>query len=173
MQTTLLKKTELGTQVLKTRDPLLPQRLRAAFILFDGHKTVAQVAALLPAAGPGSLNAEDVQALIQSGLLDSAGVSVPAELAVSVTATAPLGDRAIAPHSSLSPAEQSRRYTSAYYLADELVVKLGLRGLRLLRALEKTTGYNDLVALLPKLREAIAASDMEPLEKLLFEPMGG
>jgi len=164
MQTTLFKKTELGTQVLKTRDPLLPQRLRTAFILFDGHKTVAQVAALLPAAGPGSLSAEDVQGLIQSGLLDSAGVLPPA--------VTPVRDRAISTHSSLSPAEQSRRYTSAYYLADELVVKLGLRGLRLLRALEKTTGYNDLVALLPKLREAIAASDMEALEKLLFEPTG-
>lgn len=153
MQTTVLKKTELGTQALKTRDPVLPQRLRAAFILFDGQKTVAQVAAMMPATGPSTLNAEDVEALVQSGLLDTADAPTVAP-----------------PSASPSPSEQSQRYMRAYPMACALAADLGLRGFRLQLAVEKAQGYDGLVALLPRLREVVAPKKLRPLEKLLLEP---
>ncbi|MGE8319951.1 MAG: hypothetical protein ACN6O3_14480 [Comamonas sp.] len=163
MQTTILKKTAFGSQALKSRDPVLPQRLRAAFILFDGHKSVAQVAALLPTAGPGALNAEDVQSLLESGLLEAIADTPRA---------APLEPIAEPAPDPLSPSEQHQRYLHAYPLVNTLVVDLGLRGLRLQAALDKTQGYDGLVALLPRLREAVAAPKLQPLEKLLLEPAG-
>ncbi|GAB2457634.1 hypothetical protein GCM10027082_05210 [Comamonas humi] len=172
MQTTLLKKTELGAQALKTRDPVLPQRLRAAFILFDGHKSVAQVAALLPAAGPGALNAEDVQGLLQAGLLEAAD-AVQAAPAAAPSEDTPTEPATVSSPDPLSPAEQSQRYMAAYPVASALAADLGLRGFRLQLAVEKAQGYDGLVALLPRLREAIATAKLQPLEKLLLEPAGG
>ncbi|MGE8319952.1 MAG: hypothetical protein ACN6O3_14485 [Comamonas sp.] len=173
MQTTLLKKTELGAQALKTRDPVLSQRLRAAFILFDGHKSVAQVAALLPAAGPGALSAEDVQGLLQAGLLEAADAVQAAPAAAAPLEDTPTEPATVSSPDPLSPAEQSQRYMAAYPVASALAADLGLRGFRLQLAVEKAQGYDGLVALLPRLREAIAAPKLQPLEKLLLEPAGG
>ena len=48
MQTLILKKTDKGLEALRARDPVLPPRMRTAFILFDGNKSVEQVIELLP-----------------------------------------------------------------------------------------------------------------------------
>lgn len=158
MQAIVLQKTAFGAVALKTRNPILPQRLRAAFILFDGHKTVEQVTAMMPASGPGALSADDVQALLQLGLLVNANSiqveDVSAEVAVEAVA---------------EPMDPSQSYLRAYPLACALAAELGLRGFRLQLAVEKAQGYDGLVALLPKLREAITADKLRPLEALLQE----
>ncbi len=49
-----------------------------------------------------------------------------------------------------------------------IVGQMGLRGFRLQLALEKASGYDDLVAMLPRLRTAIDAAHMRPIEKVLL-----
>ena len=70
MHTLILKKTAKGLSTLRARDPLLPQRLRPAFILFDGQKSIADVMELLPS-NRGRLQVlEDIKMLTQHGLLE-------------------------------------------------------------------------------------------------------
>lgn len=70
MQTLILKKTDKGLEALRARDPALPQRLRPAFIMFDGSKSIEQVMALLPASNGRLQVLEDIKLLVQQGLLE-------------------------------------------------------------------------------------------------------
>ena len=53
-------------------------------------------------------------------------------------------------------------YQQAYPVATRITAQLGLRGFRLNLAVEAASGYDDLVALLPKI--AIAAGDKAAAE---------
>ncbi|MBB6577884.1 hypothetical protein HNP33_001952 [Comamonas odontotermitis] len=58
----------------------------------------------------------------------------------------------------------------AYAIVGQLVGELGLKGFRLQLAVEKAQGYEGLVALLPRLREAIDARKLRAVEKILLAP---
>jgi len=60
------------------------------------------------------------------------------------------------------------RYAEAYPLATQLTASLGLRGFKLNLAIEGAAGYDDLLALLPKIREAVGPEATRRLEQALL-----
>ncbi|GGH64422.1 hypothetical protein GCM10010975_31210 [Comamonas phosphati] len=60
-------KTLAGQQAFKERHPDLPQRLRSAFLLFDGQRSLSQVLAATAAMG---VTEDDIQKLADKGWLE-------------------------------------------------------------------------------------------------------
>lgn len=143
-------KTEAGQSAFKQRSPELGPRQRSAFLLFDGQRSVAEV--LKATEGLGITQA-DVEEMLAKGFLEPVA-RAPGNLA---TATAAAPDTRTA----------SERYTQAYKLATQLTAQLGLRGFRLNLAVEAATGLDDLVALLPKLTDALAPEAVRALKEAL------
>ncbi|QMV73561.1 hypothetical protein HS961_12395 [Comamonas piscis] len=177
MHTLILKKTDKGMEALRARDPALPHRMRPAFIMFDGQKSIEQVMALSTSAGGQLQVLEDIKQLLQQGLLELLRSGDASQLAASTNElidslaipapTAPPAAAVAAPATISDPGE---RYIKAYAAASQLVSGLGLKGFRLQLQLEKAQGYDGLVAVLPKLREVIDAKKLRPIEAILFGP---
>ena len=83
--------------------------------------------------------------------------SAPAAAAVAATAAT----------SGAVPLTPQALYMRAYQLATQLAASLGLRGFRLNLAVESASGYEQLVALLPRLREAVGPERCAALEQAL------
>ena len=143
----VLIKTPEGQQAFKERSALLAGKLRSAFLLFDGQRSVSQV--LAATQGLGVVQA-DIQALQQAGFLQDL-VHTP----------------------DLAPADMPQRsdqdrYRDAYPLAVALTGKLGLSGFRLNLSVEGATCYADLAAVAPKIKEAVGPAAYAPLQRALF-----
>jgi len=140
-------KTAAGQQVLKDRSVALTPRQRAALVVIDGKRTVAEVAQC------SGVTREDVARLLELALVTDAALETAAPAgAVPPVAAGP------------TPRE---RYAAAYPIASQLTASLGLRGVRLNLAVEGATSYEDLLALAPKIREAVGKEKAEPLEAAL------
>ena len=176
MHTLILKKTDKGMEALRARDPALPHRMRPAFIMFDGQKSIEQVMALAPSAGGQLQVLEDIKQLLQQGLLEllrsgDASQAPPSasDLMDSLAVPAPTAQPAAAPlTTSAAISDPGERYIKAYAAASQLVSGLGLKGFRLQLQLERAQGYDGLVAILPKLREVIDAKKLRPIEAILL-----
>jgi hypothetical protein len=149
-------KTEAGQQAFKQRSPDLSARQRSAFLLFDGQRSVTEV--LKATEGLGVVLA-DVEDLLAKGYLEGpASPASPAPTpAQAVDASSNAGEHPIT----------EQQFMNAYALATQLTAGLGLRGFRLNLAVEAASGYTDLVALLPKLTDALGAEAVRPLKKAL------
>lgn len=150
----ILRKTPLGQQAFKERSAVLAGGRRSAFLLCDGVRTAAEV--LDSTKGLGVQQA-DIDALLELGLLEPIAAS-PIELSPS-----PAGAQA-------APGERlpQERYAEGYTIATELTGKLGLKGFHLNLAVEATTCYDDLVAVAPRIRDAVGLERYAPLEHALF-----
>jgi hypothetical protein len=146
-------KTSAGQQVLKDRSVALTPRQRAVFILIDGKRSLDDVLQSTAAAG---VTREDVDRLFELGLVADSSPAI--ELAAAAAAAA----AAVA-----DPRTPQQRYAEAYPLATKLTASLGLRGVRLNLAVEGATSYEDLLALSPKIREAVGADKFAPLARAL------
>lgn len=143
-----LIKTLAGQQALKERQGKLSLRQRSAFILFDGQRSMAEV---LAATAPLGITQQDVQAMLDQGLLEpSPGSTPPEEQPVD------------------SGHSNQERYQAAYLIATEITGSLGLRGFRLNLAVESAGGFDGLAALAPKIREAVGDASYERLKQALF-----
>lgn len=140
-------KTSAGQQVLKDRSVTLTPRQRAVFILIDGKRSLDDVLQSTAAAG---VTREDVDRLFELGLVAD---SSPA---IELAAAAPADDR--------SP---QQRYAEAYPIATKLTASLGLRGVRLNLAVEGATSFEDLLALSPRIRDAVGPDKFAPLARAL------
>jgi len=151
MAVMIFLKTELGQQAFKARSPLLSARQRSMFILFDGTKSHAQV--LAATAGIG-VTQGDIDHLVQQGFLMPEGGAglVPSATAQSAT---------------LAPRSTQERYSAAKPLATQLTASLGLRGFMLNLAVEGASGFDELLALLPKIQDAVGAKSCLGLERAL------
>lgn len=138
-------KTEVGQQAFKQRSPLLSARQRSAFILFDGTKTLDQV--LAAAAGLGVTQA-DVDHMLAQGFLAASGPQLAAVEAVSARTP-------------------QVRYAEAWPIATRLTASLGLRGFKLNLAVEAASGYDELLALLPKIQDVLGPKACQELEQAL------
>jgi hypothetical protein len=157
-------KTEAGQQAFKTRSAELAARLRPAFILFDGKKTVDEVLAMT--AGLGVVEA-DIQHLVASGLLEAVARASIAPVVEKVENVQEVPSTPAEESSSLSSLQQ--RYARAWPIATQITASLGLRGVRLNIAVERAADYEELRDLLPKIREAVGAEKVKPLERALKE----
>lgn len=165
----ILVKTEAGHQVLKDRSLRLTARQRSAFILFDGKRSVSDVID-----GGMGITREDIDQLVQLGLLDHTNgsaaivgtVEVPAQLP---SASAAPAAAAAAPQPQPSAGRSNQqRYKDAYPIATQLTGSLGLRGFRLNLSVEKTSTYEELLDLLPKIRGAVGPERVVALERALI-----
>lgn len=156
-----LIKTEIGQQAFKERSPLFSARQRTAFIMFDGNKLVEQV--LAGAAGLG-LTQEDVDYMVAQGFLAPApGEAVIAQAEAAQAAAAQTVANSFKAHSAQD------RYKEAKPIATKLTAALGLRGFRLNLAVESAGGFDELLALLPKIKDAVGAKACEELERTLTQ----
>jgi hypothetical protein len=146
-----LIKTETGQQAFKARSPLFSARQRTAFIMFDGNKTVEQVVAGSVGLG---LTQEDVDHMVEQNFLAPApGEAFLAEArAQQVAAEQTVAD-------SFKAHSAQDRYKEAKPLATKITAGLGLRGFRLNLAVESAGGFEELLALLPKIKEAVGVKD--------------
>jgi len=139
-------KTEAGQQAFKDRSPLISARQRMAFIMFDGEKSLEKVLAATAGAG---VTEADIDHMVDQGFL-------VAEETKAVTAPPALDLHA-----------KQQRYAAAKLIATEVTASLGLRGFRLNLAVEAAAGYDDLLNLFPKIREAVGPDACRPLEEAL------
>lgn len=157
-----LIKTPEGQQAFKERHPDLGQRLRSAFLLFDGSRSLSQV---LDATSVLGVSKDDILALIPKGWLAEKEVA-PESAASSVQVAA------IATPAEVDPQSMARRYQKAYPMAVSITGGLGLKGFRLNLAVEAAMGYQQLVELAPRIRDAAGDKAYVPLHKALFDPEG-
>jgi hypothetical protein len=159
------RKTELGKQAFKGSNVALSVAQRSALIMFDGVKDDAVILQSLQVMG---LSAEDINFLMQSGLIEAADgaqtvstAAAPAPTAQASTAKAPAA-------ASAAPAlSEQELYQRAYPIATKLTSGLGLRGFRLNLSIESAANYKDLVALAPKIQAAVGDGKYAELERAL------
>lgn len=145
-----MSKTAAGHQVLKDRSAGLPQRLRAALILIDGHRTMEDVLAATEHSG---VTRTDIDRLVAMGLVaDEPGDSYPVPLLTEY---------------SMETSERER-YMKAYDLATHLTAALGARGSHLNLAVEGAASLEELQALASRIREAVGAARFAPLGEFLL-----
>lgn len=144
----VLNKTPLGQQAFKERSAQLAGKLRSAFLLFDGQRTVPEVLNLTQSLG---VTAQDIETLQQAGLLQAV-IACPPH-----------------PEATRSARTPQERYRDAYPLAVSLTGKLGLPGFRLNLSVEAATSYEALAAVAPKIKEAVGPAAFTPLAQALFD----
>jgi hypothetical protein len=157
----LIVKTELGHRVMKDRSVALTPRQRAAFILFDGKRTLDQV---MKATLPVGVTKDDVDKLFELGLVEDHTTEQMAAQDAVQEAAQKAHEQAAAHHKHRTPQE---RYAEAYPIATALTSQLGLFGFRLNLAVEGASNYEELLALAPKIRDAVGAEKFKPLDNAL------
>ncbi len=183
-------KTEAGQAAFRERSALFSVRQRAAFIMFDGVKSTEQVLAATSVLGTAPL---DVEQMVTHGFLrESAGSGTPVAVAVAVESRGPVPALPALPAVSAAAAAQSasplpsatptaqianaapvstrtpqERYSRAKPLATQLTASLGLRGFLLNLGVESASGYDELLALLPKIQSAVGEKKCSELERIL------
>ncbi len=178
---TVYLKTEQGRHAFKDRVAGITLRQRSAFILFDGTRTVTQVLAATVGLG---VQHDDIRTLLLQGYLEvipSLETSSQASLGSVMNTTAGLQTHpsssqpqpiaslpsGLVPPSTFSASQQ--RYQRAYPIAAQLTAGLGFRGFRLHMAVEAAGGYEQLLALAPKIREALGVEKCRLLDAALTE----
>ena len=162
----ILVKTEAGHQALKDRSIRLTPRQRSAFILCDGKRSVSEVLE----AGMG-IAREDIDQMVELGLLGQVGRSAEAANAAVVSTPPVSAAPAIEVPKEAANAAPDRsnqqRYKDAYPIATQLTGGLGLRGFRLNLSVEGTSNFEELLALAPKIREAVGPEKAAVLDRAL------
>lgn len=147
----LLMKTEKGRIALSERSGLFSSRQRAAFILFDGRKSLAEVLATM---APLGVNQADVDAMQAQGLLEVVQAAVlPAALEPALPAPSQRTDQ--------------ERYLLAKPIATRITAQLGMKGFRLNLAVEAAPGVPALLLLLPKIQAAAGVEACRELDSAL------
>lgn len=171
-------KTDEGQAAFRERSALLTARQRAVFILFDGVRSVGQVLAATASLGTTRL---DIEHMVTHGFVKEAAVSgTPAVAVAAGSKTAPASvaeakaeaEAAASPAPVLnaapnSPRTPQERYFQGRLIATQLTASLGLRGLLLNMGVESASGYDDLLALFPKIQSALGAKKCAELERVL------
>lgn len=124
----------------------MPTPARTAFLQFDGKKTVNEVIEEIS-----GLTLADINQMINFGFL------APANHGGSTQAPAPV----------LSEEDKLQRYYQARTLAVQTTGNLGLRGFFLNMSVERTSSYDELMALLPAIAKAAGAKAAQAIEAIL------
>ena len=132
--------------------PLTPHQ-RSVFILVDGKRTVDE---LVEATSGGGVTRADVDRLIELGLVAELSRSAATALANARQLEAKRSGRSL-----------EERYERAHPVAAMLTSNLGLRARNLNYAVTNAMNYMDLLALAPRIREAVGEKDFAMLDHLL------
>jgi uncharacterized protein YcbX len=147
-------KTELGQSAFQTRSIALTPRQRSAFIMFDGKRSTQDV---LKATAGLNVTVEDIELMVEGGLLAPVAASVK-----------PAVEEALVPGAPPTATAQAH-YSLAYPIATRLTAALGLRGFRLNLAVEGTTSLAELRELAPKIKEAVGPEKFKELQSALYD----
>ena len=158
------KKTELGKQTFKDHNNKLSMPQRTALIMFDGEKDDSVILAALAVTG---FNVEDIKRLVEAGLLEPANAANAPPAAAPSVASAAAAPGGVAADSATPAVSEQERYQNAYPIATKLTSGLGLRGFRLNMAVESASGYKELLAVAPKIREAVGDEKFAELARAL------
>ena len=162
-----LVKTPEGQLAFKERHADLSQRLRSAFLLFDGRRSLMQVLEATSALG---VNKDDILALVGKGWLATRESSVAADAAAQAHASSlSKSSSASLATADVDPGSAQRRYQRAYPIAVSITGALGLKGFRLNLSVEAAMGYEQLAALAPRIRDAAGDKAYTSLHRALFE----
>ena len=162
-----LVKTPEGQLAFKERHADLSQRLRSAFLLFDGRRSLMQVLEATSALG---VNKDDILALVGKGWLATRESSVAADAAAQAHASSlSKSSSASLATADVDPGSAQRRYQRAYPIAVSITGALGLKGFRLNLAVEAAMGYEQLAALAPRIRDAAGDKAYTSLHRAPFE----
>lgn len=165
-------KTPVGQKAFAERSALLSSRQRSLFLMFDGAKSVDQLLLLTRALGS---TQADIDHLVISGFIGE-GVESAEGAAAPKPSTNPLAFSAVAGVASSAPdvssapsstATPRERFAQAWPMATQLTAGMGLRGFRLNLSIEGASGYDDLLALLPKIQAALGHEKCAALERVL------
>jgi hypothetical protein len=149
----LVAKTDLGLRVIQDKSIPLTPRQRAALILVDGKRSLKDLQAAMAAAG---IAQPELDRLFELGLVQDQNPQA--------TAAERAAEEAAQRHKKRNARE---RYAEAYPIATKLTASLGLRGFRLNLAVEAAGSYEDLLALAPKIREAVGPERFARLDAAL------
>lgn len=155
-------KTEAGQKAFGERSALFSARQRVAFILFDGVKSVEQVLAYTRSFG---ITQPDIEHMVTQGFLKDKAASDAADAAVEAVAASQPAPLQASEAVTLRTLQE--RYSQAKPLATQLTASMGLRGFMLNLGVESASGYDDLLALFPKIQAALGAKKCEALERTL------
>jgi hypothetical protein len=158
-------KTAAGQQALKERSAQLTPRQRSAMILFDGKKTLDQVMVAVAGLGFSMIDMEHLLALGYLALAEGASPpAIPPPVMASMPPVAPASAGGVA---AAPPLNKSELFSQAWPIATRLTAMLGLRGFRLNLAVEAASGYDELLALLPRITEAMGPEKVRELREAL------
>jgi len=167
-------KTERGQSALHDRSVGLSPRQRSAFILFDGRRSDDEV--LKAMAGLGVMPA-DVDHMVTLGLLtpvlppslhaSGPPPGLPEKILPVHVRVAPQPAAIVAANESPTMDAQAH-FLKAWPVATRLTAGLGLRGFRLILAVEAAGDLAKLKELAPRIKEAVGAETFRELEVALY-----
>ncbi|MEO7391285.1 MAG: hypothetical protein ABIU58_03860 [Ramlibacter sp.] len=149
----IISKTLEGQRVLKDRSVPLTPHQRSVFILVDGKRTVEELLALTRANG---VTRPDIDRLLELGLVAELSKAAAMALANATKLEAKRSGRTL-----------EERYERAHPVAAMLTSHLGIRGRNLNFAVMSAMNYMDLLALAPRIREAVGEERFAMLDQLL------
>ena len=139
---------------------MMSPRQRAAFILIDGKRSANEVVRATHGMG---VVVADLEHMLALGFIAASQESAPvAARAAEAVPAEPAPDHLLSPQQEL--------YQRAYPIATQLTAGLGLRGFRLNLAVEAASGYDDLVALFPRIEAALGRIKCRSLAQALGLP---
>lgn len=159
----------------------MSNRQRSLFLLMDGVRSVDQILVLTRAL---SSTPADIDHLVTCGFLAAVGESAQAVASAKppIGATSPhRPETPISPSPMVnaapsapdagealsSPTTSQERFAQAWPMATQLTAGMGLRGFRLNLSIEGASGYDDLLALFPKIQAAVGHEKCAALERVL------
>jgi hypothetical protein len=151
----IIGKTLEGQRVLKDRSVTLSPRQRAAFVMVDGKRSIGDVLAATAKMG---VTQADIDKLVELGLVAEISKAAAMQLEKETALAAKRSGR--------TPEE---RYDAAYPIATLLTSSLGLGGYRLNLQVESAHNYMELLALAPRIREAVGDERYAMLDRLLHD----
>jgi hypothetical protein len=107
---------------------------------------------------------DDIDYLVKQGFLEASLKNLPSPLSATSIEAVSVDE---ASNDSVSTRSPQERYRDAMPLATKVTASLGLRGFRLNLAVEAASGYDDLLALLPKIQALAGEKACIELERAL------
>ena len=165
-------KTPLGQTAFTERSVSMSNRQRSLFLLVNGSRTIDQILVITKALGSTQADIDHLAScgFIGEGVESADGAVAPKPSSSPLVSSAVAGvassalDVSSAPSSTATPRE---RFAQAWPMATQLTAGMGLRGFRLNLSIEGASGYDDLLALLPKIQAALGHEKCAALERVL------
>jgi hypothetical protein len=162
-----VKKTALGSQVMKDRSVALSAQQRSALVLCDGKRNAEDVVRMTAGLG---VMLKDIQVLVELGLvemMDDLAASNASPAAQTANSEA-LAMQVVSMTAASTPIENNIDFSAALNAAITLCAGLGFKGFGLNMALTGVDTLEKLQKLAPEIRRAAGDAKYKSLHLLIF-----